>query len=127
MDMKLGPKIRHVRKLRGLSQTKVGVLVGVHQTQVGKWEKGTNTPDIQQAKSLADVLNVPLDYLVDDQVDDPPAPEITPDERALLKALRKARIDPADLLGELLRRGTPVAVEDAHDPGKTDREARRGA
>lgn len=110
MDMELGPKIKHVREIRGKSQGWLGTRVGVHQTQVGKWERSRNTPDIHQAKMIADALQVSLDYLVNDALDDPPAPEITPEEQFLLDAVRQSGLSPSQVVALVMRERQPAGV-----------------
>ncbi len=87
MDFPL--KLRRLMGLRRLSQAEVAEALGVHQTLVSRWARGINVPDIAQARRLADVLGVSLDYLGRDELDEPPEPELGEDERALLVLVRE--------------------------------------
>lgn len=54
-----------VRKKRGLSQAKLGEMVGVEQPTIQRWEKGTREPDLGALKGLASALGVTAGSLLD--------------------------------------------------------------
>lgn len=62
--MSFGNKIIELRKMRGLSQTDLGKVVGVHKNVLGKYERDEVKPSIEIATQLAKALDVSLDYLV---------------------------------------------------------------
>jgi transcriptional regulator with XRE-family HTH domain len=72
----LGQRLRHLRELRGWSQEKVGVEIGLDEssarTRISRYELGVHEPPIATARLLAKVMDVPLAYLYcdDEQVAD---------------------------------------------------------
>jgi transcriptional regulator with XRE-family HTH domain len=56
---------------RGLSQSKVGKLIGVTQGRVWKWMHGEGLPNGMQLVRMSRAFRVPLAYLADDEVDSP--------------------------------------------------------
>ena len=62
--MEIGTKIFELRKQNNLSQEKLAELVGVSRQTISKWELGETSPDIKQAKRLAEIFRVSLDQLV---------------------------------------------------------------
>lgn len=65
--MKVGEKIKALRKSIGLTQTELGQRVGVQKNAVSKWECG-RVEDIPTStiKLLANLFDVPASYLIDD-------------------------------------------------------------
>ena len=66
--MKVGDKIKYLRKSLGLTQTELGERVGVKKNAVSKWECG-RVEDIPTStiKALASLFDVPPSYLIDDE------------------------------------------------------------
>ena len=64
--MTLGEKIKEVRKQCGLSQEQLAEKMAVSRSAVAKWEANNGLPDVDNLKSLAQLLNVSVDYLLDD-------------------------------------------------------------
>ncbi|MBQ8647508.1 MAG: helix-turn-helix domain-containing protein [Oscillospiraceae bacterium] len=56
--------LRSLRKEKGLSQRELGAHVGVTQQMVGKWEKGSSTPDPSMLARIAELLEVSVDALL---------------------------------------------------------------
>lgn len=56
--------IKHAMVEKGFNQTDLAREVGVHQSRISLWLKGTNNPDLPSAKSLADALEVKIDDLL---------------------------------------------------------------
>lgn len=69
--MELGVKLRTLAKIRRCSQVELAAALSVSQSQVSKWMRGKNTPDIFQAFKLAQKLGVSLDFLADTAAEDP--------------------------------------------------------
>ncbi len=63
--MTTGTKISNLRVAKRWSQTEVGFFVGVSQTSIANWEKGKSLKH-SYLKKLAEVLDVTVDYLVDE-------------------------------------------------------------
>ena len=64
--MKLGEKIKEARKQCGLSQEQLAEKMAVSRSAVAKWEANNGLPDLDNLKALAQLLNVSVDYLLDD-------------------------------------------------------------
>lgn len=64
--MTLGAKLKEARKQAGLSQEKLAEKLGVSRSAVAKWETDKGLPDIENLKIIAQLLNISIDYLLDE-------------------------------------------------------------
>lgn len=64
--MTLGEKLAKARKENGLSQEALAEKLCVSRSAVAKWETDKGIPDVSNLKSLSRLLNVSVDYLLDD-------------------------------------------------------------
>lgn len=64
--MNIGNNLIEVRKKAQLSQEEVANKLKVSRQTISKWELGETIPDAIKTKKLADIYNVSLDELVDD-------------------------------------------------------------
>ena len=64
--MTLGEKLKEARKQASLSQEQLAEKLGVSRSAVAKWETGNGIPDVGNLKVIAQLLNVSIDYLLDD-------------------------------------------------------------
>ena len=64
--MTLGEKIKEARKQCGLSQEQLAEKMAVSRSAVATWEANNGLPDVDNLKALAQLLNVSVDYLLDD-------------------------------------------------------------
>ena len=64
--MTLGEKIKEARKGCGLSQEQLAEKMSVSRSAIAKWETDKGLPDVDNLKALAFLLNVSIDYLLDD-------------------------------------------------------------
>lgn len=62
--MDLGERISILRKERGLSQEKLGELVGVSRQAVSKWESDQTVPDVENCVAISRALGVTLGSLL---------------------------------------------------------------
>ncbi len=69
--MLFAEKLIQLRKKYEMSQEELAEKVDVSRQSVSKWESGTSTPDLDKMIKLADVFEVSIDYLVNEDVDDP--------------------------------------------------------
>jgi transcriptional regulator with XRE-family HTH domain len=88
-SMRLVEKIVTLLRQRGLKQADLAAAIGVAPSRVTLWLQGTGVPNAYQLKAIATALNVPIDYLVDDSVNDPGEVRagLTEKERLLLGAV----------------------------------------
>jgi transcriptional regulator with XRE-family HTH domain len=61
-DVQVGRRLREQRTLRGLSQERLGSLLGVTYQQIQKYERGTNRIGSSRLEELARALAVPVAY-----------------------------------------------------------------
>ncbi len=63
----VGQRMRQLRELKGLSQEKVGVLIGIDESssraRISRYELGVHEPAVPTARLIASALGVPLAYL----------------------------------------------------------------
>ena len=63
--MTLGEKIKEARKQAGLSQEELSGKLGVSRSAVAKWECDKGIPDVNNLKMLSQLLDISIDYLLD--------------------------------------------------------------
>ena len=64
--MTLGEKIAKQRKELNYTQEQLADILGVSRQSISKWEANNGLPDVDNLKALAQLLNVSVDYLLDD-------------------------------------------------------------
>lgn len=57
-------RLRSLREAKGLSQEKLGQILGMSQQAVAKWEKGINIPDANTLLKMSALYQVSVDYLL---------------------------------------------------------------
>lgn len=67
--MNINEKILLLRKKEGLSQEGLAEKLNVTRQTVSNWELGQTTPDIQQAKNIAQIFKISLDDLTDNKLE----------------------------------------------------------
>lgn len=65
MDNQLAPRIRQLRKERGLSQEALANLLDVSRQAVTKWEDGSSLPSTANLLALSALFGIPLAELTD--------------------------------------------------------------
>lgn len=61
----LGEKLKSARKSAGLTQEQLSEKLLVSRQAVTKWEADKGMPDIENLKLLSKLLNISIDYLLD--------------------------------------------------------------
>lgn len=56
--MTIGEKIKYLRKQKGLTQTELSALTGIHQVSITKYEKGKMIPQPDQIQKIVEALDV---------------------------------------------------------------------
>lgn len=56
--MTIGEKIKYLRKQKGLTQTELSALTGIHQVSITKYEKGKMIPQPDQLQKIVEALGV---------------------------------------------------------------------
>ena len=62
--MKFHQRIKELRKKKGVSQSELGDLAGIHFTQISRYERGDTTPNGEVLTKLAKAFDTTVDYLV---------------------------------------------------------------
>ncbi len=68
--MNFAERLKKLRKERGLSQNKLAKAIGVHFTQVSRYERGDTKPNAEAMTKLAHALDTTVDYLMNGASDD---------------------------------------------------------
>ena len=72
--MTLGQNIQTARKAKGMSQETLAEKIGVSRQALGKWEKDTALPGLDNLQALAAELGTGVDALLGAQAESPAAP-----------------------------------------------------
>lgn len=67
--MSLGKKIKYARKNAGLTQEQMAEKLMISRPAITKWESDKGIPDIENLKAISKLLDVSLDYLLNDGAD----------------------------------------------------------
>jgi len=62
--MEFKDRLKQARSAKGISQSKLADKVGVHVTNISRYERGENKPTSQVLTKLASALQVSTDYLM---------------------------------------------------------------
>ena len=66
MSIHFGARIKSIREEKGLKREEVAQRIGTSAAIIGRYERNERTPNIDIAQSIAQALEVSLDYLVGD-------------------------------------------------------------
>lgn len=69
---RVADNLRSARRQTDLSQETLGILAGLHRTEIGMLENAERIPRIDSVVKLATVLEIPVDQLVDGLTWEPP-------------------------------------------------------
>lgn len=67
--MTIGEKIKEARKSAGLTQEQIAEKLMVSRQAITKWESDKGIPDVDNLKAISSLLNVSIDYLLDNGQD----------------------------------------------------------
>lgn len=62
----LGEKLKLARKSMGLTQEQLALKLAISRQAITKWESDKGLPDIENLWLVSKLLNVSIDYLLDD-------------------------------------------------------------
>ena len=71
-----GKRLTAAREAKELTKEKLGKIVGIHHSQIGRYEKGEASPSAEVLKKMANTLNVSTDYLMNGTTNDMAAENI---------------------------------------------------
>ena len=63
-------RLRHARNSKKISQQELADLVGIHLTNIGRYERGEANPNTNILNKLASALDVTPDYLINGTMED---------------------------------------------------------
>lgn len=88
--MEFAAKVRHLLKVKGLTQLELAECIGTSQQVVSRWLESNTPPKAPYLLKLARALGVMADYLIDDAQEEPaPAePSVSDDERYVVRTIR---------------------------------------
>ena len=66
VDVHVGSRVRIRRVMEGLSQEKLGKLMGLTFQQIQKYEKGTNRVGASRLYEISQILSVPVQFFFDE-------------------------------------------------------------
>ena len=69
---RVAENLRSARRRLGISQETLGILAGLHRTEIGMLENAERIPRIDTVVKLATVLDITVDQLVDGVTWEPP-------------------------------------------------------
>ena len=78
IDIEVGRRLKRRRTLLGVSQERLGELLGVSYQQVQKYERGTNRIGSSRLYDICRILDVPAGYFLDDAPEPPPFAQPSP-------------------------------------------------
>ena len=67
--MTLATKLVSLRKQKGLTQMELAEKLNVSRQAISRWEVGAAVPSTDNLKVLGELYEVPVDYLLNDEVD----------------------------------------------------------
>jgi transcriptional regulator with XRE-family HTH domain len=87
-------RLRELRRQRNLSQQELGKIIGLHYTNLGKYERGLASPSSERLRRIADALGVTADYLIEGKTDE--AAKAKLDDKDLLQMFKEVETFPED-------------------------------
>lgn len=116
--MKLGDRLRLLRKRKGLTQTEFAERMGIPNQNVSNYERDFRQPDYETLKRFADYFEVSTDYLLG-LTEIPAGPDKTEvlsskDEKDMAKRMAKMKRDLIEGRADgqtLLHKGEPMSEE----------------
>ena len=68
--MSLAEKLVYLRKQKGLTQMELAERLNVSRQAISRWEVGAAIPSTDNLKFLGDIYEVPVDYFLNDEIED---------------------------------------------------------
>lgn len=64
----LGSRMRHFRRVAGLSQAQTAQALGRHLSTISDWERNKRSPDLASTQRLAALYDVPVQVLAEAEI-----------------------------------------------------------
>ena len=68
--MEFKDRLKEARLKKGYSQSKLCKLIGIHVTNISRYERGENKPTTEALTKIANALDVTTDFLMDGTIGD---------------------------------------------------------
>lgn len=68
--MSLAEKLVYLRKQKGLTQMELAERLNVSRQAISRWEVGAAIPSTDNLKFLGDIYEVPVNYFLNDEIED---------------------------------------------------------
>jgi transcriptional regulator with XRE-family HTH domain len=107
--MRFGKKIERLCDERGWNRAELARRIGVSKTTAGNWFDDTRHPFDFTLIKLSRALGVPVDFLVDNEMDEPPSPALSPDEAEVLNLIRALGLPKFEALRRLAGAGVGIS------------------
>lgn len=65
----ISERFRNARHEKGLTQKQAAELIGVHEVVYARYEQGTSFPQFRLLPAVAQVLDLPIRWLLDQRMD----------------------------------------------------------
>lgn len=98
-------RIKELRKKMGISQTELGLILGVTRSTICQYEQGKRQPDNTTLIKLADFFGVTVDYLLGRDCGEPQPAEpiaLSRDEKKLINLLYQLEEDELETLSKFV-------------------------
>ncbi|MEM8528585.1 MAG: helix-turn-helix transcriptional regulator [Bacteroidota bacterium] len=92
--MEFKDRLKQARLNKSMSQSTLAKLVGVHVTNISRYERGENKPTSQVLTKLADALSISADFLMSGSTQE--IADATISDKELLEQFRKVERLPSD-------------------------------
>lgn len=101
--MSFQERLKQARNNKKISQQELAKLVGVHYTNIGRYERGEAVPSANVFNKLAQSLDVTPDFLINGTLDDKAESSISDNELLIMfKKVEKLPADKKRLVKEFL-------------------------
>lgn len=87
--MRFSEKLDKLIDLRHTNQSELSRKTGIAQSAISDMTRGERRPYMDQSLLLARALDVPLDYLADDSLDEPPPASISEWEKKVWEVVKE--------------------------------------
>jgi transcriptional regulator with XRE-family HTH domain len=122
--MRFSDKLSRVLDAANLSDREAAKRLGdMSPTTLGRWKTGETEPRLSDVALIARVFGVPISYLVDDSLDEPPEPLLSREEEQLLATARALNGGAFEALKRIVN--FPLYVSPASHVELTDATLRR--
>ena len=71
-----GQRLTEAREAKGFTKDKLGKLIKIHYSQIGRYERNEASPSADALKKMANALNISTDYLMNGTTNDMAAENI---------------------------------------------------